>query len=192
MGLVLAASLLVLQGCSLFPESVTRYIRVIAQVEVGGKIVEGSTVMGLRWKAGDNGRMYIERSTEAVIVDLGGRGTVYVLDAYMTSNGLSNGGYWPKLLLRTFDIPGQGTLKDFPVLRSAKGRHQVRPIFGRPKTLPLMVSFRDESKRETMFEVKPEDFPKVLGSDVRFIGLWFEFTDRPVTVAIAKRLPVMQ
>ncbi len=188
--MVIGAVLLGLSGC-FFPDSVTRNIRVIAQAEVDGKIVEGSAVMGLRWQAGDKGRMYIKTNTEAVILDLDGRGTVYVLNAAIGSNGLSNLGYWPYLVIRTFGMQGNGQLKDFPKLRSLEGRHPVKPIIGNPRTLPLMVTFKDETKRETMFEVKPGDFPRIFGSNVRFVGLWFEFTDDPVTESIAKRLPLM-
>lgn len=179
-----------LSGC-FFPESVTRNIRVIAQAEVDGKIVEGSAVMGLRWQAGDNGRMYIKTNTDAVILDLDDRGAVYILDGYMTDNNLSNFGYWPLLVMRTFGIKANGSLEDFPTLRSAQGRYPVKPLIGRPKTLPLMITFKDEAKLETMFEVKPEDFSKVLGSGVRFAGLWFEFTNDPVTEVIGHRLPIV-
>ena len=173
------------------PNTVTRNIRVIAKAEVDGKIVEGSAVMGLRWQAGDKGRMYIKTNTEAVILDLDGRGTVYVLNVYMSPNGLSNIGYWQHQVLGTFGMKGNGQLTDFTKLKSVQGRYQVKPLVGSPPQLPLMVAFKDETKRETMFEVKPRDFSKVFGSDVRFAGLWFEFTDDPETDSIVGRLPVM-
>ncbi|MCP4074470.1 MAG: hypothetical protein GY742_22530, partial [Hyphomicrobiales bacterium] len=150
-----------------------------------------SAVMGLRWQASDRGRMYISTNTEAVILDLDGRGTVYVLNARMGNNNRAYISYWPYLILRTFGMKGNGKLKDFPRLRSAQGRYPVEPLVGGPPQLPLMVAFRDETKRETMFEIKPGDFAGVFGSDVRFAGLWFEFTDDPVTNAIIERLPLM-
>ncbi len=179
-----------LSGC-FSNKSVTRNIRVIAQAEVNGKIVEGSAVMGLRWQSGDKGRMYIRTNTEAVILDLGSRGTVYVLNATIGSNGLSNSSYWPYLVNRTLGMRGNGRLKDFPKLRSAQGRYPVKLHKGKVNQLPLMVTFKDESKRETIFEVKPEKFSRVFGSGVRFVGLWFEFTDDPVTDAMVGRLPVV-
>ncbi len=172
-------------------KTVTRNIRVIAKAEVGGKMVEGSAVMGLRWQAGSNGRMYKKSNVDAVILKLDGRGTVYVTHSYLTDDGESNRGYWPIQVLRSFGIRGNGQKSDFPKLRSLKGRHPVKPLVGSPKTLPVMVSFSDEAKRETMIEVKPVDFPRVFGSDVRFVGLWFEFTDDPETGLMAGRLPVM-
>ncbi|MCP4083117.1 MAG: hypothetical protein GY743_23090, partial [Planctomycetaceae bacterium] len=173
-------------------KTVTRNIRVIAKAEVGGKMVEGSAVMGLRWQAGDRGRMYISTNTEAVILDLDGRGTVYVLNVYMSPNGSPNIGYWQHQVLGTFGMKGNGKLEDFPRLRSAQGRYPVEPLVSIPPQLPLMVAFRDETKRETMFEVKPGDFAGVFGSDVRFAGLWFEFTDdSPTDSGLRNRLSVM-
>ena len=76
-------------------------------------------------------------------------------------------------------------------MRSAKGRYPVKPFKRKINQLPLMVAFKDETKRETMFEVKPEKFSRVFGSGVRFVGLWFEFTDDPATDMIHERLPLM-
>ncbi len=172
--------------------TVTRNIRVIVQAEVDGKIVEGSAVMGLRWQAGGNGRMYVKQNIEAVTLKLDGRGTVYVTHSYISHDGGSNRGYWAGLVLKTLGMKGNGRLSDFPKLRSAQGRYPVKPLIGNPKTLPVMVSFKDETKRETMFEVRPSDFPKMFDSDVRFLGLWFEFTeDGSTDSGLRNRLPVM-
>lgn len=185
---ILAA--LTLSSCWFERETVTRNIRVIIQAKVAGKIVEGSAVMGIRWVPGDYGRMYIRSNIEAVILDLPEYGTVYLLDAFMSDNGQSNGGYWALQLLRSFGIEGNGRLEDFPKLRTLTGRHPVKPIVGRPPTLPVIVSFRDESKLETMFEVRPGDFQEHFGSDVRYHGMWFEFTDDMPTNFLPARLPV--
>ena len=53
-----------------------------------------------------------------------------------------------------------------------------------------MVAFRDEARRETMFQVKPEDFSELFGQDVRYIGMWFEFTEDAPSDHILERLPV--
>ena len=150
-----------LTGC-FFPETVTRNIRVIVQAKVDGKIVEGSSVMGLRWQAGDIGRMYIKQNIEAVTLELPSRGTVYVTHVFLSSDGRANLGYWAYQLMEMFGIKGNGQLKDFPTLRKASGRYPVEPLVGPLREMPVMVSFKDETKRETMFRVKPEDFPKVV------------------------------
>lgn len=173
-------------------QNVTRNIRVIAQSEVAGKLVEGASVMSIRWRPGPQGAMYIDANTEAVALDLDGRGVVYVLDAFLSKNGLSNISYWPSYLLVSVGAKSaQGTVEELPLIRDASGRYAVKAETSRTRGLPLMVAFTDETKRETMFEVRPEDFGKVFGPDVRFLGIWMEFTDDPATETIPQRLPVM-
>lgn len=186
----LAGLTLLVSGC-FSPESVTRNIRVIAQAEVDGEIVEGSAVMGLRWEAGSNGRMYNKNNVEAVILELGKGKTVYITHSYISLDGTSNSGYWMPLVLKTFGMSGNGKLSDLPKLSSLEGRYPVKPLVGSRKKLPVMVSFSDEKKRETMFQVEPHEFSKVFGDNVRFLGLWFEFTEDLETELIIERLPVM-
>jgi len=69
LALALGGTAALLSGCW-SPDLVTRNIRVIVQAEVAGKVVEGSTVMSLRWQAGDNTRMYIASNAEAVVLEL--------------------------------------------------------------------------------------------------------------------------
>ena len=191
LGVALGATAALLSGCW-SPESVTRNIRVIVQAEVAGKVVEGSAVMSLRWQAGDNTRMYIASNAEAVVLELPGRGTVYVLNMTIGDDGRSNISYWPIQVMRSFGIKGNGSLKDFPKLEALEGRYpvQVRNDRYGPKQMPLMVAFTDETKRETIFEVKPDDFPAVFGADVRYVGMWFEFTEDDATDYILKRMPI--
>ncbi|SLN24610.1 hypothetical protein ROA7450_01003 [Roseovarius albus] len=179
-----------LAGCWPFSKTVTRNIRVTIQADVAGEIVEGSAVMGIRWIPGHSGQMYIKSNAEAVILDLPGRGTVYVLNAWIGSNGRPNGGVWPAQLLETFGMNANGRLEDFPMLRTLEGRYTVKAHPGGPTALPVMVAFEDESKLETMYQVKPEAFPEVFGADVRYVGMWFEFTGDDPTRHIPVRLPV--
>jgi len=174
------------------PKSVTRNIRVSAQAEVAGKLVEGASVMSIRWRPGPQGAMHIDSNTEAVALDLDGRGVVFVLDGWLPRDDRLNGAYWPYYLLRAIGAKsGQGTVEELPMIRGASGRYEVSARISRTNTLPIMVSFTDETKRETMFEVRPEGFGKVFGPDVRFLGIWMEFTDDPATETIQQRLPVM-
>ncbi len=192
--IAMLCAVLALAGCSSSENTVTRNIRVIAQAEVNGKIVEGSAVMGTRWTSDGkkHGRMYIKTNAEAVALELPNLGTVYIINAYMTDNRRTNGNYWAFQILDSFGMKANGKLGDFPKLRALEGRYPVRPIGGNAKLLPLMVAFRDEAKRETLFEVKPADFPRLFGSNVRFKGMWFEFTDdAPTDSGFRDRLPVM-
>lgn len=79
--------------------SVTRNIRVTAKAEVAGKVLEGSSVMSIRWRPGPRGRMYMDLDAEVVALDLDGHGTVYVLPAVISKDGYASIGYWPCCLL---------------------------------------------------------------------------------------------
>lgn len=179
-----------LSGCWLFPETVTRQIRVVAQAEIAGTVVEGSAVIGMRWVPGDQGRMYIKSNVDSIVLDLPGRGTVYVLNAWMAPPGMVNGGYWPLHVLRHFGMQANGHRDDFPTLRKLRGRYQVDPFEEGLKGLPVMVAFTDETRRETMFHVHPNRFADHFGADVRFVSLWFEFTQDEPTDILPQRLPV--
>lgn len=174
------------------PDQVTRNIRVIVQAEVDGKIVEGSAVMGLRWEPCCNGGMRPKHNTEAVILELSSDQTVYVLDAYLGfKRSGSNISYWTTYVASALGLNLTIELSDFSKIRNASGKYPVLASISNTKTLPVMVSFGDEAKRETMFQVTPENFPKIFGLNTKFIGISFEFTDEPVTELIEAKLPVM-
>lgn len=180
-----------LGGC-FSPESVTRNIRVIAQAEVDGKIVEGSAVMSLRWEPCCNGGMQPIRNTEAVVLELSNDHTVYVLDAYLGfRRGGANISYWTTYVASALGLNLTVELSDFPRIRNATGKYPVSASISNTKTMPVMVSFEDDAKRETMFQVTPENFSKIFGSNTKFIGIWFEFTDEPITELIEAKLPLM-
>ena len=170
-------------------ETVTRRIRIIAKAEVDGTPVEGSTVMEITWRA-SGGRMYIDTYGEALILELDGRGTVYVMPMSLDDQGRLTSGYWPYVLLRAIGIPGQGARKDLATIGAAQGRFEVHGI-GNSRLLPLMVSFGDEMRKDSIFQVKPNDFAAHFGAGVRFTGFEFSFADDPVTDFLAKRLPML-
>ena len=174
------------------PESVTRNIRVIAQAEVDGKIVEGSAVMALRWEPCCNGGMQPKSNTEAVILKLDEHRYVYVLDADIGINSnISNISYWTTYVPSVLGIKRTVRLSDFPLIQNASGRYPVAAENSWTKTMPVMASFSDESKRETMFRVTPENFSQQFGLNTKFVGLWFEFTDEPAGELIEAKLPIM-
>ena len=74
--------LLLLAGCSAGQNATNRF-RVIATVEVDGQKVEGSTVMEITYQKVEHSLIGRGGATalkgEALILDLKGRGTVYVL-----------------------------------------------------------------------------------------------------------------
>jgi len=191
--LILLTAMFLLVGCSI-PDTVTRNIRVIAQAEVGGKIVEGSAVMSIRWKSDgkEHGRMQRSSNTEAVILELNDKHTVYVLDANIYPDGEWNISYWSSYIGDALIGKKRGIkLSDFDLIESASGRFTVLASNSIRKTMPVMVSFEDETKRETMFHVTPGNFSRKFGANAKFVGLWFEFTDDPITEVIEERLPRM-
>jgi len=189
----LAALALLLSGC-FADDSVTRNIRVIAQAEVDGKTVEGSAVMSLRWVSDgkEGGWMQPKSNTEPVILELNDKHTIYVLDAYLgVKRGGPNISYWTTYVASALGFNLTVRLSNFPTIKNASGRYPVDASISKTKTMPVMVSFADETKRETMFHVTHENFSQKFGSNAKFIGLWFEFTDDPITEMIEQRLPLM-
>ena len=184
--LPLLAMLPALAGCG--SETVTKRIRIIAKAEVDGKPVEGSTVMELTWRA-SGGRMYIQAYGEALILELDGRGTVYILPVALAPDG-QFAGSWSGAVRRALGIEGQGQVEDFPTIEAAEGRYPVNGL-GAPNQPPLMVAFRDEARKDSIYQVLPETIESNFGPGVKFLGMEFEFTNDSVTEMLAKRLPML-
>jgi hypothetical protein len=181
-------------GCTPSQKATVRF-RVIATVEVDGQKVEGSTVMEVAYSrvtgsaigTGGASTLY----GEAMILDLKGKGTVFVLPvAHVPSGSLLS--MYEDGILSTLGISGGiGVISDesFAKLRDAKGR---MPFFnGRrnlPTELPAFVAFRDEKVPRTIYEVDPRNMGRSFPG-VRFISLDIEFTDAPVTKVLKQRLP---
>ena len=168
------------------PSATVRY-RVIATAEVDGQRVEGSTVMEVNYQrvkhsligAGGATQLY----GEALILDLKGGGTVFLLPVwYHEKTELVQ--LYEFGILRTFGVKNSvGGLEDddFARLRQAKGRKPLSP------RLPLFVAFKDEKIPNTIYEVDPQHMGSAFPG-VRFIGLDIEITDAPVTKVLKQRL----
>jgi hypothetical protein len=169
------------------PSATVRY-RVIATVEIDGQRVEGSTVMEVNYRRVEHSLIGAGGATqlygEALILDLKGRGTVFILPVwYHEKTELMQ--IYEFGILRTFgvqnSIGGLGD-EDFARLRQAKGRKPLNP------RLPLFVAFRDEKIPNTIYEVDPQRMESFFPG-VRFISLDIEITDAPVTKVLKQRLP---
>jgi hypothetical protein len=181
-------------GCTPSQKATVRF-RVIATVEVDGQKVEGSTVMEVAYSrvtgsaigTGGASTLY----GEAMILDLKGKGTVFVLPRQHTEDGSLSQLYEDGVLTSLGIDGGIGVISDenFEKLRNAKGR---RPFFigyrSRPTLLPAFVAFRDEKIPRTIYEVDPRNIGRSFPG-VRFVSLDIEFTDAPVTKALKQRLP---
>ena len=187
--------LLLLAICS-GGQNATNRFRVIATVEVDGQTVEGSTVMEITYEKVEHSLIGRGGATalkgEALILDLKGRGTVYVLPyAHDLSSGSLDQVYEYGVLNSLGIENSIGTLstQDFARIRQARGRIPFRN--GNPTRLPAFVAFRDEKNPTTIYEVDPNDFGQSFPG-VRFVGLDIEFTDARVTNLLKQRLPWLE
>lgn len=147
--------------------------------------------MGLRWQGGDSGRMYNLSRSEAIVLDLDGRGTVYILDMFIKNGGSTNVGYWHGLTKDIMGLKGNGNKQDFLKIRAFEGTFPVSDRIAPINSWPTMVAFTDEARLETMYEVTPDSFEATFGPDVHFIGMTLTFTDEQPTDSIRSRLPVL-
>jgi hypothetical protein len=171
--------------------SVTRYVKIIATAEVDGKQVQGSTVMELKWKPA-SGRMYQYEKGEALILELAGKGTVYILSYRLAHDGDITGGLIGMLVNQAAGIrwPQNAQKQELGLVQKITGRFKMEP-WRDIRAFPLFVAFKDEKRKDSIYEVKPEDFAKNFGAGVKFVGLEFEFTDESITDALKKRLPML-
>ena len=185
--------LLLLAGCG--GQSATNRFRVIATVEVDGQKVEGSTVMEITYAKVEHSLIGRGGDTtlkgEALILDLKGRGTVYVLPYAHDPSGSLNQVYEYGVLnsLGTENSIGTLSSQDFDRIRQARGRIPFRN--GNPTRLPAFVAFRDEKNPKTIYEVDPKNLGQSFPG-VRFVGLDIEFTDARVTNVLKQRLPWLE
>lgn len=185
--------LLLLLALCIGGQSATKRFRVIATAEVDGQTVEGSTVMEITYEKVERSLIGTGGATklkgEALILDLRGRGTVYVLPwAHDLSSGSLDQVYEYGVLNSVGTENSIGTLssQDFDRIRQARGRIPFRN--GNPTRLPAFVAFRDEKNPKTIYEVDPKNFGQSFPG-ARFVGLDIEFTDAPVTNVLKQRLP---
>jgi hypothetical protein len=100
---------------------VTRHIKIIATAEVDGKQVQGFTVMELKWRATSSGRMYQSEKGEALILELAGRGTVYVLNSTQAPDGNINSGILGAMVNQAVGVKwATARENELPLIESAK------------------------------------------------------------------------
>ena len=186
--------LLLLAICS-GGQSATKRFRVIATVDVDGQKVEGSTVMEITYQKVEHSLIGRGGATalkgEALILDLKGWGTVYVLPFQVDPSGSLGQVYEYGVLnsLGTENSIGTLSSQDFDRIRQARGRIPFRN--GNPTRLPAFVTFRDEKNPKTIYEVDPKNLGQSFPG-VRFVGLDIEFTDARVTNVLKQRLPWLE
>ena len=184
----LLGSAALLSGCG--GETASVRFRVIARVTVDGEPVEGSTVMEVKYSRVTNSLIGAGGATtlwgEALVLDLKGKGTVYVLPYEHQDHTSLTIIYEPGVLSSLGIKNSIGGLEDNDFLRleSASGRMP----FDHFSRLPAFVSFRDEKIPNTIYEVEPRNMEQYFPG-VHFVGLDIEITKDPVTQVLKTRLP---
>ncbi|ANM16453.1 hypothetical protein AMK06_CH01525 [Rhizobium sp. N541] len=188
-GLLTSFGALALVGCQGATTSVR--FKVIASAIIDGRPVESSSVMEITYSKvthsliGNGGatRLY----GEALIFDLDGKGTIYILPTqHDPNNSLTQ--VYEDGILATLEIRNSiGSLSDadFASLRSANGRY---PFKLKTSRLPVIVSFKNENDPKTIFEIQPGEIGRYF-SGVQFTGLDIAITTGRLTYKLRKRLP---
>ena len=181
-----------LAGCGKSETANVRF-RVICTVEVNGRKVEGTTVMEVHYTMVTSSLTGMGASSrhigEALILDLPGKGTVYMLPYDHDGTSISSL-VFPQGIINCLGIgKGIGALaaSDYPKLKAAKGRYRFGGNGPEP-WLPAFVAFKNDKDPKTIYEIDPLQFGKFFPG-VKFINLEIEFTDAPLTHELVKRLP---
>lgn len=183
-----------------YPGLTLRY-RLTLEAEVDGKPKTGSGVIEVIYSkqpefASGRDRVSSHRG-EAVVLDLGERGTLFAL----LTAGSDNRSIPESIVLRAFNFDGGA----FPGPAVEAGFSQIRKLSGKRElpltSLPLLVRFRDLNDPRTVEKVDPLDISHSFGPSVRLVratleivpvGIWplnsFGITGEPVTNYVVTKL----
>jgi hypothetical protein len=182
-----------------FPSLTLRY-RLTLEAVVDGEPKTGSSVIEVIFSKQPKIRseLTISYRGEAVVLDLGSRGTLFAL----LKAGSDSRSIPETIVFRAFDFPGG----IFPSGSVEDGFRQIRQLSGKRElpltSLPMLVRFRDLNDPMTVEMVDPLDVGKSFGAGARLVhatleivptGVWpfnsFGITGEPITTGIEKRLP---
>ena len=195
-GAPLLLALLLLGGCNSWPRFF-KY-RLTLNVSVDGVVKSGTVVNELSISFNDGifagmGNAFTPGCRgDAVVVDLGDKGLLFVL---LTGDETrkNKGGYYmndhPPVDFVGSNIPNwsdrrQKDAQNIDTLAKRRGAVRVEPRY-----LPLMVRFRDINNPATVERVDPTDLAKTYGPGVRIDSALLEITGDAPTRGIAKRMP---
>jgi hypothetical protein len=199
LGLLTAFVIVVFAAYIAVFNTAVRY-RLTLEAEIDGEPRTGSGVIQVTYSKNNDPISRAEYSTgvrgEAVVLDLGPRGTLFALLKGSTDNG-SGAEY---IVLRAFDFPG-----GFP-RPIASGLNQVRHLSGKRElpltSLPLLVRFRDPNNPMTIEKVDPLNIENSFGPTTKLnratleivsSGIWpfnlLGISGEPITNNIEQRLP---
>jgi hypothetical protein len=186
-----------------YPSITLRY-RLTLEAEVDGQPKLGSGVIEVTYskqpQIAAQHELSIGYRGEAVVLDLGKRGTLFALLKADTDS--RSGPEW--IVLRAFDFPGGGL--PTPVEERIK---QVQRLSGKRElsldSLPMLVRFRDINDPMTVERVHPSNLSERFGPAVRLVratleivptGIWpfnsVGLSGEPITTGILTRLGWLQ
>lgn len=170
-----------------------RHYRLDVTFEVDGVPVTGSGVQKLivrRVRGLSAKRAVWTASGDAVIVDLPGRGAVFVLVTTPTSDGTythGTKGRFDTLVSDACELKKKRGKRDWSEYVRSVG--ELTGSCAVPdNVVPLMVRFADEAEPGSIERVYPDTPETSLGPGVRFLGATVTVTDAPVTTGIGTRL----
>jgi len=182
-----------------YPSVTVRY-RLSVEAQVDGELKTASAVREVTYtkqpQLAAQRELSIGVRGEAIALDLGSRGTLFVL---LTAGADDrSGAEW--IVLRAFDFDG-GSLPS-PVEEGVK---QVSRLAGKRDlpldSLPMLVRFRDPSDLRSVERVGPLNIGERFGADAKLVratleivpaGIWplnsFGITGEPITTGIERKL----
>jgi hypothetical protein len=181
-----------------YPSVAVRY-RLTLEAQVDGVPKTGSGVIEVTYSKQLNigSELSIGFRGEAVVLDLGDRGTLFAL----LKEGSDSRSIPQSIIFRAFDFPGGA----FPSGSVEAGQKQIRRLSGKRELslsdLPLLVRFRDPANPMTVEKVDPLDIAKSFGDGAKLVratleivpvGIWplnsFGITGDQITTGIDRRL----
>jgi hypothetical protein len=182
-----------------YPSQTLRY-RLTLEAEIDGQPKIGASVIQVTYSKQPKIRseLAIGYRGEAVVLDLGSRGTLFAL----LRAGNDSRSIPETIVFRAFGFPGgifpQGSVEDLlKEIRQLSGKREL-PL----TSLPMLVRFRDINDPMTVEQVDPLDIAKSFGVGTTLLratleivptGIWpfnsYGITGEPMTAGIEKRLP---
>jgi hypothetical protein len=172
-------------------------------LKTGSSVIEVSTALGGPNDIPSPGSLFTEARGEAVAVDLGERGVLFALLGTDWAAGALLS-IVPQLTreeleaLRDDQSDIEPRIKwllklpldeKIPLPRYVKWGAPEVATSGPPDGYPMLVTFDDLTKPETVQKVDPDNLDQSFGPDVKLKSITVALTTEPVTVGIKNRLP---
>jgi hypothetical protein len=187
-----------------FPRSSLRY-KLSLDIDDNGITRHGEGVIGVSFQSqgplliSPTPQWWVESSGEAFAVDLGARGTLFVLlvgdskrqqpqshrdDHHYSPRNAGQAGLVEYFKFYVSGLPN-GLGAKFKIDAFANSRTAVNL---EPNALPMLVRFRDVSNPKSVELVDPDHLDASFGPGVKILRAKAEITNEPITAGIGKRL----